>query len=248
MTWADEIRTLKVRVNADTPKDVKQADEFGAEGIGLCRTEHMFFQDCRLTAFREMILAKNEKGRREALTRLLPYQRNDFKEMFRVLEERPVTIRLLDPPLHEFLPKTDDDIKQLSQETGVDEERIRERVDALREFNPMLGNRGCRLAVEFPEIAEMQTEAIVSAAIEVSDELGIDIVPEIMIPLVGTDKELANVKATVDNAAKNTMVKMGKDIDYQVGTMIEIPRALSPPTRSQSMQSSSHSGLTILPR
>ena len=225
MTWADEIRKLKVRVNADTPKDVKQADKFGAEGIGLCRTEHMFFQDCRITAFREMILAKNEDGRREALRRLLPYQRNDFKEMFRVLEERPVTIRLLDPPLHEFLPKTEEEIMQLSKESGVDAKRIKERVDALREFNPMLGNRGCRLAVQFPEIAEMQTEAIISAAIEVGSELNIDIVPEIMIPLVGSADELAYVKQTVNDAARNTMVKMSKEIEYQIGTMIEIPRA-----------------------
>ena len=225
MTWADEIRTLRVRVNADTPADVKQADAFGAEGIGLCRTEHMFFQDCRIPVFREMILAKNEKGRRVALEKLLPYQRNDFKAMFTVLRDRPVTIRLLDPPLHEFLPKTDADVKQLSKESGVSEERIVERVDALREFNPMLGDRGCRLAVEYPEIAEMQTEAIISAAIEVTNELEVEIVPEIMIPLVGTAKELAFVKNIVDNAARNTMEKMGRKIEYQVGTMIEIPRA-----------------------
>jgi len=225
MTWADEIRTLRVRVNADTPKDAKQADEFGAEGIGLCRTEHMFFEECRITTFREMILAKNERGRREALTKLLPYQRNDFKEMFRVLGDRPVTIRLLDPPLHEFLPKTDTEIDQLSKEAGVSREHIIEQVEKLREFNPMLGNRGCRLAVEFPEIAEMQTEAIISAALEVADETGTEIIPEIMIPLVGTAAELANVKETVVNAARNTMVKMGRDIEYKVGTMIEIPRA-----------------------
>ena len=225
MTWADEIRTLKVRVNADTPADVKQAVEFGAEGVGLCRTEHMFFQDCRIPVFREMILAKNEKGRRAALDKLLPYQRNDFKGMYTVLKDRPMTVRLLDPPLHEFLPKTDEEVKQLAEESGVSEEMIRERCDSLREFNPMLGDRGCRLAVEYPEIAQMQTEAIISAAIEVGNELDIDIVPEIMIPLVGGRRELAYVKDIVDKAAENTMERMGKKIEYKVGTMIEVPRA-----------------------
>ena len=225
MTWADELRTLRVRVNADTPRDVKQAVDFGAEGIGLCRTEHMFFQDVRIPVFREMILAKNEEGRREALKKLLPYQRNDFKEMFRVLKDRPVTIRLLDPPLHEFLPKTPEDVHTLSVESGVSEQRIWNRVEALREFNPMLGDRGCRLAVEYPEIAEMQTEAIISAGIEIGNELGLEIIPEIMIPLVGTSKELAFVKNIVDMTAKRTMAMMGKEIEYKVGTMIEIPRA-----------------------
>ena len=225
MTWADEIRRLKVRVNADTPADVKQAIEFGAEGVGLCRTEHMFFQDIRIPAFREMILAKNEKGRRAALAKLLPYQRSDFKAMYTALKDRPMTVRLLDPPLHEFLPKTDEDVKQLAQESGVSEEAIKERSDALREFNPMLGDRGCRLAIEYPEIAQMQTEAIISAAIEVENEMGYEIVPEIMIPLVGGRRELAYVKDIVDKAAEETMAKMGKKIEYQVGTMIEVPRA-----------------------
>ncbi len=225
MTWADEIRTLKVRVNADTPADVKQAVAFGAEGVGLCRTEHMFFQDCRIPVFREMIVAQSEKGRRAALAKLLPYQRSDFKAMYTVLKDRPMTIRLLDPPLHEFLPKTDEEVKQLAEESGVSEEQIRERTDSLREFNPMLGDRGCRLAVEYPEIAQMQTEAIISAAIEVGNELDIDIVPEIMIPLVGGRRELAYVKDIVDKAAFSTMERMGKTIEYQVGTMIEVPRA-----------------------
>jgi len=225
MSWADEFRTMKVRTNADTPRDVKQAVEFGAEGVGLCRTEHMFFQDVRIPAIREMILADNEKDRRVALAKLLPYQKGDFREMFKTLAERPVTIRLLDPPLHEFLPKTDEDMRQLSKTSGIPYEKIAAEAQELQEFNPMLGHRGCRLAVTYPEIAEMQTEAIITAALEVKNDLKIDIVPEIMIPLVGSKKELMDVKKTVIATAEKCMKEFGDTIEYMIGTMIEVPRA-----------------------
>ncbi|MDZ4991779.1 pyruvate, phosphate dikinase [Clostridium perfringens] len=225
MGWADEIRKLKVRTNADTPRDTKQAVEFGAEGIGLCRTEHMFFAEDRILAVREMILAKNEDSRRVALEKLLPMQREDFIGMYEALEERPATIRFLDPPLHEFLPTEEADINALSKEIGVSPEEIKAVVAELHEFNPMMGHRGCRLAVSYPEIAEMQTRAVIEAAIEVKKNKGYNIVPEIMIPLIGDIKELKYVKNVVVETAKTVMEEKGVQLDYKVGTMIEIPRA-----------------------
>ena len=225
MSWADEIRTMKVRTNADTPKDLQQAIDFGAEGVGLCRTEHMFFNEERIPAIREMIIASNEEERRVALAKLLPFQKGDFKAMYLALGDRPMTVRLLDPPLHEFLPKTEEDMQQLAKTSGIPYEKLVEEAEKLKEFNPMLGHRGCRLAVTYPEIAEMQTEAIIMAAIEASAEMGFDVVPEIMIPLVGAKKELMNVKATVVATAEKCMEKAGKKLEYLVGTMIEIPRA-----------------------
>ena len=225
MSWADEIRTLKIRTNADNPRDAKQAVEFGAEGIGLCRTEHMFFEEERIPAVRRMILADSEEERREALKFLLPYQKGDFKGIYEAMGDRPVTIRLLDPPLHEFLPHTDEEIKALSEQIGVPYEKLAKKTQELHEFNPMLGHRGCRLAVTYPEIAEMQAEAIIMAAIEVRKEQGLDIIPEIMIPLVGMRKELADVKATVVKTVEAVMERDGVKFDYLIGTMIEIPRA-----------------------
>ena len=225
MSWADEIRTLKIRTNADNPRDAKQAVEFGAEGIGLCRTEHMFFEEERIPAVRRMILADSEEERREALKFLLPYQKGDFKGIYEAMGDRPVTIRLLDPPLHEFLPHTDEEIKALSEQIGVPYEKLAKKTQELHEFNPMLGHRGCRLAVTYPEIAEMQAEAIIMAAIEVRKEHGLDIIPEIMIPLVGMRKELADVKATVVKTVEAVMEREGVKFDYLIGTMIEIPRA-----------------------
>lgn len=225
MGWADEIRKLKVRTNADTPRDTKQAVEFGAEGIGLCRTEHMFFAEDRILAVREMILAKNEDSRRVALEKLLPMQREDFIGMYEALEERPATIRFLDPPLHEFLPNEEEDINALAKEIGVSPAEIKNVVAELHEFNPMMGHRGCRLAVSYPEIAEMQTRAVIEAAIEVKKNKGYNIVPEIMIPLIGEIKELKYVKNVVVETAKTVMEEKGVQLDYKVGTMIEIPRA-----------------------
>ena len=225
MSWADEIRTLKIRTNADNPRDAKQAVEFGAEGIGLCRTEHMFFEEERIPAVRRMILADSEEERREALKFLLPYQKGDFKGIYEAMGDRPVTIRLLDPPLHEFLPHTDEEIKALSEQIGVPYEKLAKKTQELHEFNPMLGHRGCRLAVTYPEIAEMQAEAIIMAAIEVRKEQGLDIIPETMIPLVGMRKELADVKATVVKTVEAVMEREGVKFDYLIGTMIEIPRA-----------------------
>lgn len=225
LNWADEVRTMKVRTNADTPRDTLQAIEFGAEGVGLCRTEHMFFEEERIPAIREMIIAKDQNARKKALSKLLPYQQSDFKAMYKSLEGRPMTIRLLDPPLHEFLPKTAEEMQQLSDASGISTAELEEAAAALNEFNPMLGHRGCRLAVTYPEIAEMQTEAIISAAIEVMEEEQLEIVPEIMIPLVGSKKELADVKKTVVETAEKVMSEKGKKIDYLVGTMIEVPRA-----------------------
>lgn len=225
MTWADEIRTMKVRTNADNPRDAKQAVEFGAEGIGLCRTEHMFFDEDRISDMRKMILASDREEREKALAKLLPYQKEDFKGIFEVMEDRPVNIRLLDPPLHEFLPSTEKEINDLAQQMGISPEKLRDKVTELKEFNPMLGHRGCRLAVTYPEIAKMQTEAIITAAMEVKEEKNIDIEPEIMIPLVGIDRELAFVRATVEETISEIFKKTGKEIGYQIGTMIEIPRA-----------------------
>ncbi len=225
MGWADEIRKLKVRTNADTPRDTKQAVEFGAEGIGLCRTEHMFFAEDRILAVREMILAKNEDSRRVALEKLLPMQREDFIGIYEALEERPATIRFLDPPLHEFLPSEEEDINALAKEIGVSPAEIKNVVAELHEFNPMMGHRGCRLAVSYPEIAEMQTRAVIEAAIEVKKNKGYNIVPEIMIPLIGEIKELKYVKNVVVETAKTVMEEKGVQLDYKIGTMIEIPRA-----------------------
>ena len=225
MSWADEIRKLKVRTNADTPRDTKQAVEFGAEGIGLCRTEHMFFDEDRIMPMREMIVAKTEEERRRALGKLLPMQKGDFKAMYEALEGRPATIRFLDPPLHEFVPHSDEEIRELAGQMSLDFDELKATVEGLHEFNPMLGHRGCRLAVTYPEIAEMQTRAVIEAAIEVKNEKGYDIVPEIMIPLVGEVKELKFVKDIVDSTAKAVMNEKGITIEYHVGTMIEIPRA-----------------------
>lgn len=225
MEWVDSIRKLKVRTNADTPRDAKQAVEFGAEGIGLCRTEHMFFAEDRILAVREMIIAKNEDDRRKALAKILPMQRADFIEIYEALKGMPATIRLLDPPLHEFLPHTEEDILALSKELDIDVEEIKNAVDEKHEFNPMMGHRGCRLAVTYPEIAEMQTRAIIEAAIAVNVERGYNVVPEIMIPLIGEVKELKFVKDVVVKTAEEVMKEKGTKIEYTVGTMIEIPRA-----------------------
>ena len=225
MTWADEIRTLQVRTNADTPADALNAVKFGAQGIGLCRTEHMFFDAERIPKIRRMILSTTKEAREIALNQLIPYQKKDFKDLYEVMEGRPVTIRFLDPPLHEFLPNTMEEITALAKDMGVTVEEINMRRAALHEFNPMMGHRGCRLAVTYPEIAKMQTRAVMEAAIEVKQEKGYDIVPEIMIPLVGEKKELAFVKQVVVQTAEKVKAYYESDIKYKVGTMIEIPRA-----------------------
>jgi pyruvate,orthophosphate dikinase len=225
MSWVDEARTLQVRTNADTPRDAAVAVSFGAEGIGLCRTEHMFFDEDRIPAMREMILSKDETQRRAALAKLLPMQKEDFKGIYKAMEGRPVTIRFLDPPLHEFLPQKEEDMQALANEMGLTLDDIKNAVADLHEFNPMLGHRGCRLAVTYPEIAEMQAQAIIEAAIEVNQEDGYNVVPEIMIPLVGEVKELKYVKDVVDATAQRVMEAMGVTIEYKVGTMIEVPRA-----------------------
>jgi pyruvate,orthophosphate dikinase len=224
MEWVDEIRVLKVRTNADTPADAAQAFKFGAEGIGLCRTEHMFFEGDRIKAMREMIVARTEEQRRKALAKLLPIQRKDFEGLFREMKGLPVTIRYLDPPLHEFLPHNKEDIESLSAELGISFEELKSIVDGLHEFNPMMGHRGCRLAVSYPEIAEMQTRAVIEAAINVNKE-GMNVIPEIMIPLVGDVKELKYVKDVVVKTADEVIKEAGVDLKYMVGTMIEIPRA-----------------------
>ena len=223
--WADEKRTLRVRANADNPKDAAIAVKFGAEGIGLCRTEHMFFEDERIVAVRKMIVAKELGERKIALESLLPYQKEDFKGIFTEMGERPVTIRLLDPPLHEFLPHTKEEIENLAKQIDIDYDELQARVDELKEFNPMLGHRGCRLAVTYPEIYEMQTKAIIMAAIETSEEKKVAIVPEIMIPLIGSADELKFVKKTVVDTIENTFRELDKTVEYKVGTMIEVPRA-----------------------
>ena len=225
MQWADEIRTLKIRTNADSPAQAAMAVKFGAEGIGLCRTEHMFFEEDRIPAVREMIVSKNKEEREKALAKILPMQREDFKGIYKAMEERPVTIRFLDPPLHEFLPTKDEDIAALAETMGLTFESLKETVASLHESNPMMGHRGCRLSVTYPETAEMQTRAVIEAAIEVRQETGFNIVPEIMIPLVGEVKELAYVKSFVVATAKKVMEERGVEIPYMVGTMIEIPRA-----------------------
>ena len=224
MSWVDEIRVLKVRTNADTPRDAKQAVLFGAEGIGLCRTEHMFFDDARIPAVRRMIVSQDIEERKEALDELLPMQRKDFFEIYEAMGERPVTVRLLDPPLHEFLPQKDEDIKALAESMDHDFEELKDRVEALGEFNPMLGHRGCRLAVTYPEIYRMQTRAIIEAALDIKDK-GVEIKPEIMIPLIGEIKELQYVKDEIMQEIALVFEERGEKLDYMIGTMIEVPRA-----------------------
>jgi len=225
MIWVDEVRHLGVRTNAETPTDAATARKFGAEGIGLCRTEHMFFDAERIIHMREMILAKDEGKRREALAKLLPYQRKDFADLFTIMEGLPVTIRLLDPPLHEFLPHTEEDMAEVAQAAGIDVETVKKRSVELHEANPMLGHRGCRLAVTYPEITEMQARAICEAAIEVTQKGGAAVVPEVMVPLVSTPRELSMLKAVIDETAEAVMKETGVTIEYMVGTMIELPRA-----------------------
>ena len=225
MAWADEYRKLGVRTNADNPRDTKKAIELGAEGIGLCRTEHMFFEEERIPKIRRMILADTFEEREKALNELIPFQKSDFEQMYRELKGLPMTVRYLDPPLHEFLPTEEDDIIALAKEMNVTPERLHQKISELHEFNPMMGHRGCRLAVTYPEIAKMQTRALIEAAINVSRELGIEIVPEIMIPLVGEVNELKFVKDIVVETAEKVKAEMGSDMKYHIGTMIEIPRA-----------------------
>ncbi|MCL2674459.1 MAG: PEP-utilizing enzyme, partial [Defluviitaleaceae bacterium] len=225
MSWADSVRRLRVRTNADTPKDARKAIEFGAEGIGLTRTEHMFFEEDRLPKMRKMIFSDTEAERRAALAELLPFQRADFVGIYEAMEERPVTIRLLDPPLHEFLPTKESDFEILAKETGKPVSELKIKANSLHELNPMMGHRGCRLAVSYPEIAEMQTQAIIEAALQVKKATGLDIKPEIMIPLVGNLKETQYVKDTIEKTASELVAKSGITLDYIIGVMIELPRA-----------------------
>ena len=225
MELADKYRKLGVRTNADTPKDAEKAIEFGAEGIGLCRTEHMFFEGDRIKAVREMILSGTLEGRKEALAKLLPYQKKDFKGLFEVMGEKPVTIRLLDPPLHEFLPHEEKEQKEIADDMGVTLEVIKQKMLELHEFNPMLGHRGCRLGITYPEISEMQARAIIQAAIEVKKEKSLDVVPEIMVPLIGTVGELENQADVIRKVAEEEIAKADIELKYLVGTMIEVPRA-----------------------
>lgn len=225
MAWADKVRTLGIRTNADTPKDAQVALKFGAEGIGLTRTEHMFFEGDRIPKMRKMILSDTEEERKAALEELLPLQREDFIGIYEAMEERPVTIRLLDPPLHEFLPNSDAEFEVVAKSMGKTLEELKDKAQTLHELNPMMGHRGCRLAVSYPEMAEMQTKAIIEAAIHVKKEKGYNVVPEIMVPLVGDTKELRYVKDVIDNTAKALIEASGVDLQYHVGTMIEIPRA-----------------------
>jgi len=224
MNWADEFRTLKVRTNADSPEDSRQAIAFGAEGIGLCRTEHMFFDPQRIIEIRKMILAENKTERRKAVMNLLPYQREDFMEILKVMADMPVTIRLLDPPLHEFITLKDEQINELAKELNETAEKIRQRINSLHEFNPMLGHRGCRLGIAYPEITEMQGRAIFEATATLKKS-GINAKPEVMIPLVGTYTEYNNQEKIVRNVASSVMEETGVKFDYLVGTMIELPRA-----------------------
>ena len=225
MGWADKVRRLKVCTNADTPRDAKQASDFGAEGIGLCRTEHMFFEGERIKAMREMIVAETVEDRKKALAKIMPYQQGDFEGLFEVMGERPVTIRFLDPPLHEFLPTKEEDIQDLASDLGITVQKLKDVIASLHEFNPMMGHRGCRLTVTYPEIAEMQTTAVINAALNVRKKTGLNIVPQIMIPLVGEVKELKFVKDIVVKTADKLIADAGSDMKYEVGTMIEIPRA-----------------------
>ena len=224
MDWADKYRVLKIRTNADTPKDAKQAVQFGAEGIGLCRTEHMFFAEDRIPAIREMIIASNEEARIKALSKLLPMQKQDFMGLYEAMGDRPVTIRFLDPPLHEFLPQKKEDIESLAIDMNITYSDLKNKVDSLHEVNPMLGHRGCRLSVTYPEIAVMQTTAVIEAAIELNKK-GYNIKPEIMIPLICEIEELKYVKKIIVDTAESVMAKNNVRVDYKVGTMIEIPRA-----------------------
>ena len=224
MGWVDEIRTMEVRANAETPKDAQTARDFGAQGIGLARTEHMFFDAERIPDMRAMILSENEEGRRAALARLLPYQKQDFKDLFKIMEGMPVVIRLLDPPLHEFLPHTDVEMQELADKMGMTLQQVKNRANALHEANPMLGHRGCRLPITYPEICEMQTRAILEAAIECADD-GVKVLPEIEVPLTGSKKELDIVKDIIDTTAEKVFAEKGKKIKYEVGSMIELPRA-----------------------
>jgi pyruvate,orthophosphate dikinase len=216
---------MGVRTNAETPEDCRMARQFGAEGIGLCRTEHMFFDANRISAVRQMILADDEKGRRAALAKLLPEQRADFAEIFTVMAGLPVTIRLLDPPLHEFMPHTDEEFAEVADASGVGIDHLKRRAEELHEFNPMLGHRGCRLGITYPEIYEIQARAIFEAACDVAESADEAPVPEVMIPLVGTRRELEILKALVDREAANVFEEKGRTLDYMVGTMIELPRA-----------------------
>jgi len=225
MGWADEARKLGVRVNADTPPDARTAIRFGAEGIGLCRTEHMFFEETRIRTVREMILAEDEQARRAALSKLLPMQRADFVELFEIMEDLPVTIRLLDPPLHEFLPHTQAEIEEVARAMNADPRRLADRARELAEFNPMLGFRGCRLAIAYPEIAEMQARAIFEAAVEAGRRTGKAIGVEVMVPLIATKAEFDLVKARIDATAQAVERETSTKLNYQVGTMIELPRA-----------------------
>ena len=225
MAWADKYRTLKVRTNADTPADAANAVSLGAEGIGLCRTEHMFFDADRIPKIRRMILSDTVEEREAALNELIPFQKGDFKAMYKALEGRPMTVRYLDPPLHEFVPHTEEEMAELAKDMGLTLEVVKQRCDDLHEFNPMMGHRGCRLAVTYPEIAKMQTRAVIEAAIEVNEEEGWNIIPEIMIPLVGEKKELKYVKDVVVETAEQVKAEKKSDIQYKIGTMIEIPRA-----------------------
>ncbi len=225
MGWADKVRTLGVRANADTPADARLAVKFGAQGIGLCRTEHMFFDEDRIQAVREMILSDQLEQRKKALAKLLPMQRGDFVELFEIMQGLPVTIRLLDPPLHEFLPHTQEDIAEVAAAMGVDPKKLDHRAKELHEFNPMLGFRGCRIAIAYPEVAEMQARAIFEAAVEAGKRTGKPVVPEVMVPLIATKAELDIVKARIDAMAEAVRKETGAKLNYQVGTMIELPRA-----------------------
>lgn len=224
MSWVDGFRYMKVRTNADTPDDARAALEFGAQGIGLCRTEHMFFEGDRIDHVREMILAEDENARRAALGKLLPVQKSDFLGIFEAMAGLPVTVRLLDPPLHEFLPHSEKEEQEMARKMGVDISVIRAKIEALHEFNPMLGHRGCRLGITYPEITEMQTRAIIEAAVELSEK-GVDVLPEIMVPLIGTVEEFRNQKAVIKETADKVFAEKGASVDYMIGTMIEIPRA-----------------------
>ncbi|KJR43222.1 pyruvate phosphate dikinase, partial [Candidatus Magnetoovum chiemensis] len=224
MSWVDEFRDMGVRANADSPHDAEVAIKFGAEGIGLCRTEHMFFEGDRIQAVREMILSDNETGRRAALQKILPMQKSDFKGIFKVMAGKPVTIRLLDPPLHEFIPHTDEELEAVAKQMNAPVEKLKERNKQLHEFNPMLGHRGCRLGVTYPEIYEIQVRAIMEAACELKKE-GVDVIPEIMIPLVALKEELKVLREMTVKVANETIEKSGTKVDYLVGTMIELPRA-----------------------
>jgi pyruvate,orthophosphate dikinase len=225
MVWADKVRRLRVRTNAETPADCRTAREFGAEGIGLCRTEHMFFDAERITNVRQMILAEDEAGRRAALSKLLPAQRADFEEIFRIMAPLPVTIRLLDPPLHEFLPHSEAEFADVAAAAGAGVDVLKRRVAELHEFNPMLGHRGCRLGITYPEIYEMQARAIFEAAVSVAAETGEAPIPEVMVPLVGTRAELRLIRELIERTAASVFEERGRTVEYLVGTMIELPRA-----------------------